>query len=53
MAPQDPSTMSNQPGTQASLVSAIEAAGTKAFDPAANEASRAEGQKEFGALISR
>ncbi|KAI0593360.1 hypothetical protein F4775DRAFT_597331 [Biscogniauxia sp. FL1348] len=36
-----------------SLVSALEEAGTKAFEPTAEPASRAEGQREFGALISR
>ncbi|KAI1857930.1 hypothetical protein JX265_010960 [Neoarthrinium moseri] len=45
--------MSNSLGTQASLLSAIEAAGTKAFNPSSDESSRAEVQREFGALISR
>jgi hypothetical protein len=35
------------------LVSALERNGTKAFQPAEDAVSRAEGQKEFGALISR
>ncbi|KAH6645892.1 hypothetical protein BKA67DRAFT_526017 [Truncatella angustata] len=39
--------------TQGSLHAALETIGTKAFDPTSNDASRAEGQKEFGVLISR
>ncbi|RYC64965.1 hypothetical protein CHU98_g1275 [Xylaria longipes] len=35
------------------LVSALERNGTKAFQPTADAQSRVEGQKEFGALISR
>lgn len=35
------------------LVSAIERNGTKAFQPTADAQSRAEGQRDFGALISR
>ncbi|CAJ2511964.1 Uu.00g075890.m01.CDS01 [Anthostomella pinea] len=35
------------------LVSAIEKAATKAFQPTADPVSRSEGQHEFGALISR
>ncbi|KAI1506735.1 hypothetical protein F5X99DRAFT_404092 [Biscogniauxia marginata] len=35
------------------LVSALEKAGIKAFQPTADPASRAEGQQEFGTLISR
>ncbi|KAH8677928.1 hypothetical protein BX600DRAFT_451081 [Xylariales sp. PMI_506] len=45
--------MDKMAGTRAALLPAIEAAGTKAFDPASDEASRAEGQREFSALISR
>ncbi|KAI1488865.1 hypothetical protein F5X96DRAFT_671264 [Biscogniauxia mediterranea] len=41
------------PANKDSLVSAIEEAGIKAFEPTAEPASRAEGQREFGALISR
>lgn len=39
--------------TQGSLLSALEATGTKAFNPSGDDGSRAEGQREFGALISR
>lgn len=35
------------------IVSALERIGTKAFQPAADPASRAEAQRDFGALISR
>ncbi|KAI3323688.1 hypothetical protein HD806DRAFT_543916 [Xylariaceae sp. AK1471] len=35
------------------LVSTLETVGTKAFQPEADPASRAEGQKDFGTLISR
>ncbi|KAI0834285.1 hypothetical protein F5Y06DRAFT_300821 [Hypoxylon sp. FL0890] len=35
------------------LVSAIEKAGLKAFQPSSDEASRSEGQREFSALLSR
>ncbi|KAI0877152.1 hypothetical protein GGS24DRAFT_448958 [Hypoxylon argillaceum] len=35
------------------LVSALERNGTKAFQPTADAQSRAEGQRDFGALISR
>ncbi|KAI1337260.1 hypothetical protein F5Y15DRAFT_425849 [Xylariaceae sp. FL0016] len=35
------------------LLASIEQAASKAFDPTADPASRADGQKEFGALISR
>ena len=35
------------------LVSAIERHGTKAFQPSADPASRADGQKDFASLISR
>ncbi|KAK9772226.1 hypothetical protein SCAR479_11081 [Seiridium cardinale] len=45
--------MSQVPGTQGSLLQALEAAGTKSFDPARDERARAGGQREFGALISR
>ncbi|KAI5925460.1 hypothetical protein F4810DRAFT_717778 [Camillea tinctor] len=36
-----------------SLVSALEEAGLKAFEPTAESTSRTEGQQEFGTLISR
>ncbi|KAI1825441.1 hypothetical protein F4861DRAFT_547728 [Xylaria intraflava] len=39
--------------TVETLVSALERYGTKAFQPTADASVRAEGQKDFGALISR
>ncbi|KAI0125110.1 hypothetical protein BJ170DRAFT_685979 [Xylariales sp. AK1849] len=45
--------MDKKAGTRASLLSSIEVAGIKAFSPVGTEASRAEGQREFGTLISR
>ncbi|KAI1411006.1 hypothetical protein F5Y13DRAFT_201749 [Hypoxylon sp. FL1857] len=40
-------------GQKETLVSAIEKAGLKAFQPSSDEASRSEGQREFSALLSR
>lgn len=40
-------------GQDGSLVSAIEKAGMKAFQPQSDEASRSEGQREFSAILSR
>lgn len=40
-------------GGKRSLESAIEETGLKAFQPSGDDASRLEGQQEFGALLSR
>ncbi|KAI2632561.1 hypothetical protein GGS26DRAFT_556510 [Hypomontagnella submonticulosa] len=40
-------------GQKTTLVSAIEKAGLKAYQPSSNEASRSEGRREFSALMSR
>ncbi|KAI0388984.1 hypothetical protein F5Y17DRAFT_470024 [Xylariaceae sp. FL0594] len=46
--------MDSQPGQQEeTLVSAIERHGRKAFDPTADPASRAGGQRDYASLISR
>ncbi|OTA57950.1 hypothetical protein K449DRAFT_386020 [Hypoxylon sp. EC38] len=40
-------------GQKETLISAIEKAGLKAFQPSSDDASRTEGQREFSALLSR
>ncbi|KAK6824756.1 hypothetical protein PG987_012250 [Apiospora arundinis] len=45
--------MENKPETKGSLISSIESAGRKAFNPDGDDGTRSEGQRELSQLISR